>query len=43
MGVATKKLLVLHNSTKMYLYGDFDAGICFMSIEMSVNVGVLMS
>ena len=41
MGIATKKLLMSHSHTSMYLYGDLEGGICFMSIEIFVRIEVL--
>ena len=42
MGTATKKLLMSHSHTSMYLYGDLEGGICFMSIEIFVRVRMLI-
>ena len=31
-----------HSNTSMHLYGDLEGGICFMSIEIFVMVGMLI-
>ena len=41
IGVATRKLLMSHNSTRMYLYGDLEVGICLISMDMLVIVEYL--
>ena len=36
-------MLMSHNSTRMYLYGDLEVGICLISMDILIIVGVFMS